>query len=500
MKRVLLLVVALASTAGLAWAASPPPPQYGGTVTVAITADPPGWDPTVSTSQEIARVVYHNVYEGLVRLDRHGKIVPALAKSWTVSPDGKTLTFQLRTGVKFHDGTPFTPEDVVKTFERAMDKSSGHTHPEYYASIQSVNVGPNDTVVFHLKKPNSTLLFNLARPDSIIYPPSEAATQRSHPIGTGPFKFVKYVPGSEVVLERNPDYYIKGVPYLDKVVFKIMPDPNTRFAALQAGDIDMIADSLPPEQYLQIKKGSVPGIKGTEGTATTEMVLALNNARKPFNNKLVREAITMAINKKAIVDGAMFGLGTVIGTHMTPAEPYFINPDPYPYDPAKAKQLLAEAGYPHGFKTKLELPQPYPIERRTGEVIAQQLKQVGIDAQVSVVEWTTWLNRIFLGGDYDMTVIGHAEPRDIGIYGNPKYYFHYDNPVVQNLLQQAEAATSPEVQTADYQDVGRIIANDAVNVWVFSPPYLVAAKKDIYGFWTNQPTPSIDMTRVYVAH
>ncbi|MEJ2292202.1 MAG: ABC transporter substrate-binding protein, partial [Deinococcales bacterium] len=223
MKRVLLFLVALTMVGSLAWAADPPP-QHGGTVTVAITADPPGWDPTASTSQEIARVVYHNVYEGLVRLDRNGKIVPALAKSWTVSPDGKTLTFQLRSGVKFHDGTPFTAEDVVKTFERAKDKNSGHTHPEYYASIDSIDAGPDNTVVFHLSKPNSTLLFNLARPDSIIYPPSEASTQRSHPIGTGPFKFVKYVPGSEVVLERNPDYYIKGVPYLDKVVFKIMPD------------------------------------------------------------------------------------------------------------------------------------------------------------------------------------------------------------------------------------------------------------------------------------
>ena len=498
MKRVLLFLVALTLVGSLAWAADPPP-QQGGTVTVAITADPPGWDPTASTSQEIARVVYHNVYEGLVRLDRSGKIVPALAKSWTVSPDGTTLTFQLRSGVTFHDGTPFTPEDVVKTFERAKDKTSGHTHPEYYASIDTIVAGPGNTVVFHLSKPNSSLLFNLARPDSVIYPPSKAATQRSHPIGTGPFMFSSYAPGSEVVLVRNPHYYIQGEPYLDKVVFKIMPDPNTRFAALQAGDIDMIASSLPPEQYLRIKNGSVPGVKGAEGTATTEITLALNNARPPLNDKRVREAITMAIDKKAIVQGAMFGLGTVISTHMTPAEPYYINPDPYPYDPAKAKQLLAEAGYPNGFKIKFELPQPYPIERRTGQVIAQQLKQVGIDAQVSVVEWTTWLQRIFLGGDYDMTIIGHSEPRDISIYGNPNYYFHYDNPVVQNLLKQAEAATSPQVQTADYQEVGKIIAQDAVNVWVFSPPYLVAARNDIYGFWTNQPTPAIDMTRVYRA-
>jgi len=497
MKRVMFLALFTLIIFGQALAQDAPSPQFGGEVTVAITADPPGWDPSASTSQEIPRVVYHNVFEGLVRFDRDGNIVPALATSWTVSDDGLDWTFTIRKGVKFHDGSDLTMEDIVAKFQRARDPDSSHTHHEYYASIDNITTEDN-TVTFHLTEPSSSLLYNLARPDSVIYPAAKADTQRSQPIGTGPFKFVSYLEGSEVRLERFDDYYLDGVPYLDSVVYRIISDPNTRFAALRAGGIDLIGTSLPPEQFLQAQ--SDPGLKGTEGTGTTEITLALNNARPPLNNKLVREAITYAIDKEAIVNGAMFGLGTVIGTHMSPAEPYYVDlTNTYPYNPEKARELLAEAGYPDGFTIKFELPEPYNIERRSGQVIAQQLAEVGINVDLSVVEWGTWIQRIFLGGDYDMTIIGHSEPRDINIYGNPDYYFHYDNPQVRDLLQQAEVATTIEDQTADYQEIAKIIADDAVNVWVFSPPYLVAAQQDVYGFWQNQPTPAIDMTEVYRA-
>ena len=502
MKRGLLFTLLSLLALGFSFAAAQdtaqdPAPVAGGEMTVAITADPPGWDPTVSTSQEIARVTYHNVFEGLVRLDRSGNIVPALAESWETSDDGLTWTFKIREGVKFHDGSDMTLDDVVAAFERAKDPDSGHTHPEYYAAIDAVAAGDGNTVVFTLSEPSSSLLYNLARPDSIIYPAAQAETQRSQPVGTGPFKFVNYVEGSEVRLEKFADYYLEGVPYLDAVTFKIIPDPNTRFAALQSGDIDLIGVALPPEQYMQLS--SNPDLKGTEGSATTEITLALNNTRPPLDNKLVREAITYAIDKKQIVDGAFFGLGTVIGTHMSPSEPYYIDLNPYPYNPEKAKELLAEAGYPDGFELNFELPEPYNIERRTGEVIAQQLAQVGIKADLSVVEWGTWVQRIFLGGDYDMTIIGHSEPRDINVYGNPDYYYHYDNQKVRDDLAQIEATPDEAKQTKLYRDIAKTIADDAVNVWVFSPPYLVAARSDVYGFWTDQPTPAIDMTEVYRA-
>ena len=476
-----------------------PPPQQGGEVVVAITADPPGWDPSVSTSQEIPRVVYHNVFEGLVRFDRTGEIVPALATDWEVSGDGLQWTFQIRDDVLFHDGTPLELSDIVAKFERARDPESGHTHPEYYDAISEIVANEEDnTITFVLSEPSSSLLYNLARPDSIIYPAESAETQRSEPIGTGPFRFVDYIEGSEVRLEAFEDYYLEGVPYLDAVTFRIIGDPNTRFAALQAGDIDLIGVALPPEQFIQVQED--PNLKGTEGTATTEITMALNNDHPILGDPLVRQAITHAIDKNAIVEGAMFGLGTVIGTHMSPAESYYVDlSGTYPYDPERARQLLAEAGYPDGFEVRFELPEPYNIERRSGQVIAQQLAEVGIDVDLSIVEWATWIDRIFVGGDYDMTIIGHSEPRDINVYGNPDYYYHYDNPEVRALLEQAEAAQTPEAQTAAYQEIAEIIAEDAVNVWVFSPPYLVAAQPDIHGFWTDQPTPAIDMTEVYRA-
>lgn len=497
MLRVLALILTL--TLAFAVAQDAPPPQAGGEAVVAITAPPPGWDPTVSTSQEIPRVVYNNVFEGLVRFDRTGAIVPGLAESWEVSDDALSWTFKIREGVRFHDGTDLQLSDIVAKFERARDPESGHTHSEYYEAIAEIvpDEGAN-TVTFVLSSPRSSLLFDLARPDSIIYPAAKAETQRSEPVGTGPFRFAGYVEGSEVRLERNPDYYVEGIPYLDAVTFRIMSDPNSRFAALQSGDIDLIGVALQPEQFVQLQGN--PELKGTEGTATTEITLAMNNTREPFTDRRVREAVTRAIDKQAIVQGAMFGLGTVIGSHMSPSEPYYVDlTETYPYDPERARELLAEAGYPDGFRVRFELPEPYNIERRSGEVVAQQLAQVGIQVDLSVVEWGTWLQRIFTGGDYDMTIIGHSEPRDINVYGNPDYYYHYDNPRVRELLDEAEAARSDAEANEKYQEIARIIAEDAVNVWLFSSPYLVAANADLYGFWTDQPTPAIDMTEVYWA-
>ena len=478
--------------------AQDPEPVRGGTVTVAISADPPGWDPTLSTSQEIARVTYGNVYEGLVRFDRNGAIVPALATAWQVSSDGLAWTFTLREGVRFHDGSAFTTDDVLAKFERARDPDSGHVNTGYYAPVVNVRAPDARTIVFELDTPSRSLLYNLARPDAIVYPRALAETQRSQPVGTGPFVFARYVEGSEVRLERFDGYWNPELPYLDGATFRIIGDANARVAALQAGDVDYIGAAIPPEQVRLLQAN--PALKIASGTATAEITVAMNNARAPFDDPRVRQAITHAIDKDVIVEGAFFGLGTVIGTHMSPSEAYYVDlSDTYPYDPERARALLAEAGHADGLAFDFELPEPYAIERRTGEIIAQQLREVGIDVNLSVVEWGTWIQRIFLAADYDMTIIGHSEPRDINIYANPDYYYQYDNPGVAELLAQAEAAPTAEAETAAYQEIARVIAEDAVNVWVFSPANTVAVRADLYGFWVDQPTPALDLTRVYRA-
>ncbi|ADI15692.1 ABC transporter substrate-binding protein [Truepera radiovictrix] len=487
-------LLALSTLLFAASAVGAPPPQQGGEITVAIVVEPPGWDPTVSNSQEINRVTYGNVYEGLVMLNRHGEITPGLAESWEVSEDGLSWTFTLREGVTFHDGSTFTAEDVLAKFERARDPDAGHTHPEYYTAIDTVSAEGN-TVTFTLTHPSASLLYNLARPSSIIYPAGTEETQRTAPVGTGPFRFAEWVRGSEVRLERFDDYHGESA-YLDAVTFRIIEDPSAQLAALQAGDIDMVGVALSPENALQVQAD--PNLKLTEGSATTEITLAMNNAREPLSDLRVRQAITHAIDKQAIIEGALFGFGTPIGTHASPIEPYFIDVEPYPYDPERARELLAEAGFEDGLTLTFELP-PYPIERRVGEVIAQQLADVGITANVTNVEWTTWLERIFTNADYELTIIGHSEPRDIGIYGNPEYYFRYNNRDVQALLEQAERAVDETERNELLKEVAQRIADEAVNVWVLSPPYLVAARADLYGFWEDQPTPAINLTEAYLA-
>ena len=495
--RIQYLLLAWFAVAAVAFGQEAPAPVFGGEVSIAIVAEPPGWDPTLSTSQEIARVMYHNVLEGLVRLNRDGEIVPALAESWEVSDDGLTWRFALREGVLFHDGSPLTPEDVIARFERAIDPDSDHVNKAYYEAITSIE-NEDNTIIFTLSEPRSSLLFDLARADSIIYPAAARETMRSQPIGTGPFRFVEYIEGDSVRLERFEDYYLEGVPFLDAVTFRIIPDTNTQLAALRTGDIDLIGVALSPENALQVQAD--PDLRLTQGTATTQITLAMNNAREPLNNPLVRQAITHAIDRDAIVQGAMFGFGHVIGSHVSPAEPYYLDlSDTFPFDPERARELLAEAGFPDGFSIRFELPEPYVIERRSGEVIAQMLADVGIDVDLSVVEWGTWIQRIFLGADYDMTIIGHSEPRDIGIYGNPNYYYQYDSAEVQELLASAERSSDEAERVAILQQVATQIAEDAVNVWVFSPPYLVAARQDIHGFWENQPLPSINATEIFRA-
>jgi len=497
MSRLLFLIVAFLMGV-IAWAQGPAP-RYGGELVVAIAADPPGWDPSASTSQEIARVVYHNVFEGLVRFDESGEIVPALAESWRWSDDRLALTFRLRQGVRFHDGSLLTLEDVVAKFERARDPDSGHTNSAYYQVIDTIRTdAAANEVTFELSRPSRSLLYDLARPDSIVYPAGSSAGQRRAPIGTGPFRFASYREGSEVRLERFEDYYLPGVPYLDAATFRILGDPNTRFAALLAGDVDLIGTSLTPEQFLQLRDR--PGFVATEGTATTEITLAMNHERPPFDDVRVRLAVQHAIDKRAIVDGAMFGLGTVIGTHMSPSESYYLDlTDLHPHDPELARELLRDAGFGEGGpRVVFELPAPYAIERRTGQVVAQQLESVGFEVEVQVVEWATWLRRIFRDGDYQLTIIGHSEPRDIAIFGDPTYYFGYDQPAVRALLAEAEAAPDAETERDAYHRVARRIAEDAAAAWLFSPPYLVAARDDVDGFWTDQPTPAIDVTGVHL--
>jgi peptide/nickel transport system substrate-binding protein len=472
-------------------------PIYGGSITIAQGVEPPGLDPTTATSAVIPRVVYSNILEGLVKIDRNGKIAPALVRDFKISKDGKEYTFILKKGVKFHDGKPFDAEDVKFTFERLMDPKTATAHPEYYKDIDSVQVVDSHTVKIKMKNVNSMFLFNLARPDSIIVNKQAVDRLKSAPIGTGPFKFVEWVRGDHITLAKFDDYHRKGIPYIDKVTFNFIGDPSAQIASLKAGDIDVIAYDVSPENALLLEKD--PKFKVLNGYTTTKVILSTNNSRKPFNDVRIRRAMAHAIDRTALIKGAMSGYGVPIGSHMDPGNPYYIDLTPYyPYNPEKAKQLLKEAGYADGFEAVIKLPERYVYARRSGEIIADMFSQVGIRLKIELTEWGQWIDRVFKNADYDLTVIGHAEPFDINIYANPKYYFRYDSPKFQETLKKAEMEADPKIRKELYIACQKIITEDTVNGFLYVLPSLPTMKKEIMNWWKDYPMTAVDVTEVWI--
>jgi peptide/nickel transport system substrate-binding protein len=472
-------------------------PVPGGALTIALSAEPPGLDPTTSPAATIKRVVHYNLLEGLLKVDRGGKVAPALAKSYSVSKDGKEYTFILHPGIKFHDGTPCTAEDVKFTFERLLDPKTAAPYRMFYEAIESIQAVDSTTVKFKTKKYDSNFLFNIARGDAVIVARGAVDRLKSAPVGTGPFKFSEWKRGDSVVMVKNPDYYLKGLPYLDKVTFKFIPDPSAQLAALRAGDIDVIAYDLAPENAPALEKDA--RFKVLKGNTTTDAIMAMNHSRKPFSDPRVRQAITLAIDRKAVIQGAVAGYGTPIGSHMDPTNPYYVDLSGlYPYNPEKAKLLLAEAGFPGGFGAVLKLPEPYAYARRAGEVIADQLSRVGIKLVIEVIQMGQWIDRVFKNADYDLTVMGHAEPFDIEIYARPNYYFRYQNPKFQELLKKAEEEMSEPARKKIYEQAQRLLADDFVNVFLFTYPALPAMKKEVMNWWKDYPTIVVDASEVYL--
>ena len=327
-----------------------------GEITVAIQLEPPHLDPTSAAAGAIDSVVYANIFEGLTRFASDGSIIPGLAESWEISEDGTTYTFTLHDGVMFHDGTTMDAEDVKFSLDRARAEDSTNAQKALFAGIQSVDVVDPTTVKVTLGAPDGSFLFNMAWGDAVIVAPESIENIKSTPIGTGAFKFVNWTQGDSVVMEKNPDYW--GTPAkLDKATIKFISDPTAAFAAVMAEDIDAFAGFPAPENLPQFEAD--PRFQVLNGSTEGETILAMNNKAAPFDNVKVREAVSHAIDRQAIIDGAMFGLGTPIGTHFAPHNPAYVDLTGMSnYDPEKAKALLAEAGLADGFETTLHLPPP----------------------------------------------------------------------------------------------------------------------------------------------
>ena len=462
-------------------------------ITLAMQLEPPHLDPTSAAAGAIDSVLYSNVFEGLTRFASDGSIIPGLAQSWVISDDGLTYTFKLAEGVTFHDGTTMDAEDVKFSLDRARAEDSANAQKALFASIADVEAVDASTVKITLSAPNGSLLFNLAWGDAVIVAPESIENIKQAPVGTGAFKFANWVQGDNITLEKNADYW--GTPAkLDKVTFKFISDPTAAFAAVMAEDVDVFAGYPAPENVPQFEAD--PRFQVIVGNTEGETILSTNNKMPPFDNVKVREAMAHAIDRQAIIDGAMFGLGTPIGTHFAPHNPDYVDlTADSAYDPEKAKALLAEAGFAEGFTTTLKLPPP-SYARRGGEIIAAQLREVGIQTEITNLEWAQWLEEVFKGKDYGLTIVSHTEPIDIGIYARPDYYFQYDDADFQAMNTALEAEADPAKRSALLEQMQRKISGDYVNGYLFQLAIPTIAKAGVQGLWENAPTQANDMTAV----
>ncbi|MGI9351362.1 MAG: ABC transporter substrate-binding protein [Rhizobiaceae bacterium] len=463
-------------------------------ITIGLQLEPPHLDPTSAAAGAIDQIVYSNVFEGLTRFASDGSIIPGLARSWEVSDDGLTYTFSLHEGVKFHDGTDMNAEDVKFSLDRARAEDSTNAQKALFADIATVDVVDPATVRVTLSKQNGNLLFNMAWGDAVIVAPESIADIKTKPVGTGAFTFSNWVQGDRIELSKNASYWGKPA-ILEKATFKFISDPTAAFAAVMAEDVNAFMAFPAPENLPQFDAD--PRFKVLVGSTEGETILSTNNKQAPFDNIKVREALAHAIDRQAIIDGAMFGYGTPIGTHFAPHNPAYVDlTGNSKFDPEKAKALLAEAGYPDGFTTTLKLPPP-SYARRGGEIIAAQLKAVGISVEISNLEWAQWLEQVFRGKDYGLTIVSHTEPMDIGIYSRADYYFQYESAEFNTLMEELNATTDGEERKEILQAAQKKISEDYVNGYLFQLANTGVANVKIMGLWENAPTQATDLTAVH---
>jgi ABC-type dipeptide/oligopeptide/nickel transport system permease component/ABC-type transport system substrate-binding protein len=454
---------------------------------IGVPLEPPNLDPTSGAAAAVDSVVYGNVFEGLVRITQSGDVAPALAESWDISADGLIYTFRLRRNVRFHDGSAFDADDVKFSLDRLLAPDSTNAQKALFSPIRAVEVVDPHTVSLSLDRPSSSLLYFLGWGDAVVVAPESAAGNANRPVGTGPFQFSNWRRGVSIRLDRNRDYW--GVPARSgSVLFRIIGDPAAAYAAMRAGDLDAYPNYPAPENVAEFERD--PNFKVVIGSTAGKVIMAMNNGRPPFDNRLVREAVSHAVDRDAVIDGALFGFGEPIGSHYSRQGRAWVDlAGRYPHDPERARALLAQAGYADGFDVTLRLP-PRPYARRSGEVIAAQLARVGIRVQIENLEWAQWLDQVFGRREFDLTIIEHIEPMDFGIYARADYYFGYDDPAYRALVADYEAATDDVTRDELLRRIQVKLADDAVNVFLVQSAQLGIWKAGLTGLWADTPIPA----------
>ena len=477
-------------------------PKRGGEVSVGITSDIDGFDPHKITSAG-TREIQFNVYEGLVKGDSKGNLNPAVAESYTISADATEYNFVLREGVKFSNGKPVTGADVVYSLRR-LAGTLENQDPEVAKvaamsiidSISSTEKDGKTVITIKLSQPNTELLCYLT---GAIVPENYQTSDGPAP-GVGPFKFGSYTPLQEYVIVRNENYYNPEIPYLDKVVFKIMTDSDAAFMQVLAGSID-IYPYLTADQELRLPAGYHSEVGGV----ALVQALFLNADVVPFNDIRIRKALNYAIDRRYIIDMVGGGKGTPVCSGIFPGFTKYYDASletAYTKDLDKAKELLKEAGYPDGFNFTLTVPSNYKFHIDTAQVVAEQLKEIGVNVRVESIEWASWHSDVYKGEKYQGTIIGldsNLAPGDILRFypsTSSKNFMNYNNPEFDRIYAEAAAEADDAKKIADYKLLQKMLCDDAAAVFIQNPALMVAVKDTLSGY-TFYPLFVQEMSTIY---
>ena len=492
-----LLCAVLSGCGDSSTAETPESRAAANTIVVGIAQDLDNSLDPHKTVKAGTREVMFNVFEGLMKPTPEGDLTPAIASDYQVSEDRLTYTFPLRDGVKFHNGDTVTAEDVVYSIQRcAAATETGIVPVEAFSNITDIQAPDASTVVITLAQPDNEFLSYMTT--AVL--PADYDQQDTDPVGTGPFKFVSRAAQDSVVLEKFDEYW--GTPaQLDQVTFKIIENADSLLMSLQSGAIDLCAH-LTSTQVAQLGED----FDVAEGTMNLVQALYLNNAVEPFDNELVRQALCYAIDKQAIIDLAFDGYGSPIGSSMYPAFGKYFDEsltDYYPHDTEKAKELLAQAGYPDGFSMTITVPSNYKPHMDTAQVLVQQLAEVGITAEIQAVEWESWVSDAYTNRQFQSTVVGVDASNMTARALLERFtstadndFINYSNADYDALFAQAQATADDAEQTALYKEMEKNLTEHAANVYIQDLADLVAVRKGLEGV-TFYPIYVLDLCGIH---
>ena len=460
-------------------------------IKVRVNDDPDFLDPHLATAS-ISYQMILNMFEGLFAPETDGSLTPALAESYELSEDGLTYTFNIRDNVKFHDGNALTVEDITYTFNRLMGTDNGEPLSSNFNNVASTEAPDADTFVIKLKEPNSNFLYSLTALQSAIIPASNDGKQNDNPIGTGPFKFVKYTPGANLELAKNEEYWDEKLPYLDKVTFVFQSDDQSALMALKAKEVDLTG--VPANRLAEVENDFTISKQNNNSS----LIVTFNHEKEPFNDVKVRQAINYAINKNDIIDAVFSGYATQIGSNMSPAMGDYYKDglqDVYARNIEKAKELLAEAGYPDGFSTKITVSSHNDMYSNIAQVVVENLREIGINVEIEVVEWGIWLERVYFGRDYEMTTIdltgrpsAYEILNDYISTNDSENFFRFKNAEFDQLMANVLKEADLDKRIEMYQRAQEILTEESASVYIADYQVLWASAKGIeglksYPFW-----------------